>query len=163
MATTKKAESMNVLQRLHRVMETVGNMTTDSRNNFQKYNYVTEQKITLNVQAALIQHGVMVFPIEEHIETVTGSTGVLCTVTTKYRCANIDNVAEYIDVVSSSSDIDKTGAHVPKAKTMCYKYLWRQLFAISCGDDPDKKRNTVIGGKVAEIDIEPETGSDELF
>jgi len=164
MATTKKAENLNVLQRLHRVMEQVGNMTTDNRNTFQKYNYVTEQKITLNVQAALIEHGVMVYPIAESIETMKGEKKILCTVTTTYRCANIDNKDDYIDVISSSSDIDATGAHVPKAKTMCYKYLWRQLFAISCGDDPDKKRNVVIGGKVAEVEVEPEdAGSDELF
>jgi len=168
MATTTKKESLNVLQRLHRVMEQVGNMTPDGRNTFQKYNFVSEQKITLNVQTALIAHGILVYPIEESIETVTGNSGVLCTVTTKYRCANIDKIDEYIDVISSASDIDKTGAHVPKAKTMCYKFMWRQLFAIACGDDPDKKRNVaVVGGKAAELDVEPvvenDNGNDELF
>ena len=157
MATTKKAENLNVLQRLHNVMRDIGPLTTDAKNNFQKYSYVSEQKITVNVQAALVEHGVLVYPFDEEITIERGEKAILCTVKVKYRCCNIDDPADFIEIIGSGSDIDKTGAHLAKAKTMAYKQAWRQLFAIACGDDFEKKRTSNLLDKEAEVEVEPET------
>ena len=155
---------LNIHQRINAAMLEIGPMTTDGRNTHQKYNFVSEQKITLNVHEQLVKHGIVVYPIDIDVNNIQGSKGVLCTIKTKYKFVNIDNATDFIEVTSCASDIDFAGAHVPKAMTMCYKFLWRQTFALACGDDPEKKRTSNLLGKVADVEVEPDdAGSDELF
>ena len=103
------------------------------------YKGLSEEKVTSVVRASLIEHGVVVYPIEQiHRREPIGTKGsVLSIVDTKYRLVDTEDDSS-TEAVSAGSGADTQDKGVGKAMTYAFKYLFLRTFAIPTGEDPDK-------------------------
>ncbi len=126
---------LNLFQKIHAVMKDVDYLQKDDQIKFNNTNYkaISEEKVTSTVRKSLLEHGLVILPMEQehHRE------GTLSTVNTKYKIVDIDT-GEYEVIVSSGTGADTQDKGVGKAMTYSYKYLLLRTFAIPTGEDPDK-------------------------
>ena len=127
---------MNVYQKIAAVMADVQYLAKDDSVEFKttKYKAISEEKVTSIMRAALLKHGLVVFPIEQHRERI----GQITSVDVKYRLQNIDDPEDYIIVCSSGDGADTQDKGAGKAMTYAFKYMFLRTFAIPTGEDPDK-------------------------
>ena len=136
--TSKKQDtSLNVYQRISKVMEKVQYLSKDgfiktSLYSEQGYKAISEEKVTSSIREALIDVGLVIMPIrmnhtrtDEVLKDKNGNEKVsrLVTVDATYRIQNIDNKEDYIEVVSSGTGVDTQDKAVGKAMTYAYKYM----------------------------------------
>ncbi len=86
------------------------------------------------MRSAMLKHKLVVFPIEQSATR----TGNITHVDVKYRIVNIEDPADYIEVVSCGDGADTQDKGSGKAMTYAFKYMWLRTFAIPTGEDPDK-------------------------
>ncbi|MFW5438827.1 ERF family protein [Paenibacillus apiarius] len=122
-------------QKISNVMKAVDYLQKDDQVAFgnTKYKAISEEKVTSTVRAALIDQGLVIFPIEQ----LHSKDGTLTTVDVKYKIVDIET-GEYEIIVSSGTGADTQDKGVGKAMTYAYKYLMLRTFAIPTGEDPDK-------------------------
>lgn len=108
------------------------------------YNYLSEEVTTSTLQKAFIQHGLVMFPIKVESEVVdlrslkfdkeslTPITKVI--VTYKLACIETGEFEE-LQSIGYGSDSQDKGSN--KAMTSAFKYVQRQSFMISTGEDAD--------------------------
>lgn len=137
----------NIYQRMTEVMKDVQYLCKDDNVEFKttKYKAISEEKVTSTVREALIKHGLVVFPVEQHRERV----GSITSVDVKYRLQCVDNPEDYIIVVSSGDGADSQDKGAGKAMTYAYKYMFLRTFAIPTGEDPDRISTTQIEEETA--------------
>jgi len=126
---------LNLFQKIHAVMKDVDYLQKDDQISFgqTKYKAISEEKVTSAVRKSLLEHGLVIVPVEqEH-----SKEGNLTTVNTKYKIVDIDT-GEYEVIVSSGTGADTQDKGVGKAMSYSYKYLLLRTFAIPTGEDPDK-------------------------
>ncbi len=129
-------DTRNVFQRMNAVMQKVKYLCKDDKVEFKatKYKAISEEKVTTAVRNAMVEEGLVIFPVEQHRERV----GQITSVDTTYRLQNIDNPDDYIFVVSSGDGADTQDKGAGKAMTYAFKYALLRTFAIPTGEDPDK-------------------------
>lgn len=127
---------MNIYQRMAEVMKDVQYLAKDDNVEFKttKYKAISEEKVTSTMRKALIDHGLVVFPIKQQRERIGNITSVDVT----YRLQNVDDPEDYIEVVSSGDGADTQDKGAGKAMTYAFKYMFLRTFAIPTGEDPDK-------------------------
>lgn len=127
---------MNIYEKMGEIMKTVQYMSKDDKVEFgnTKYKALSEEKVTTVMRKAMIDNGLLVFPIEQS----WSRTGQISHVDVKYRIVNIEKPDEYIDVVSCGDGADSQDKGSGKAMTYAYKYMWLRTFGIPTGEDPDK-------------------------
>ena len=134
-----------------RVASGVRGVEKSGRNNFHKYDYVTENDLLNAVVPGLEDEGVMVVTSTTSqmvVETKTkkGDTEFLTLVTTAHTFIDGENGAQ-ITVYSQGQGSDKGDKGVYKAITGANKYFLYKSFLKAAGDDPegdasvDKRRN----------------------
>ena len=143
-------EKKNLYQRILAIMDDVPYLQKDdnvSTGAGKSYKAITEEKVTTAIRAAMINHGVVIVPVEQEYDrtdlTLVDKNGNekvsrLATVATKYRIINVDDPGDYIIAVSNGEGADTQDKGVGKAMTYAYKYLLLRMFAIPTGEDPDK-------------------------
>lgn len=143
-------ESKNLYQRISAIMADVAYLQKDDKvdtGGGKSYKAITEEKVTGAIRAAMIKHGVVIFPVaqcstrdDETVKDKYGNDKVnrITTVETTYRIVNVDNPDDCIETVSTGTGVDTQDKGVGKAMTYAYKYLLLRTFAIPTGDDPDK-------------------------
>lgn len=143
-------ESKNLYQRISAIMADVAYLQKDDKvdtGGGKSYKAITEEKVTGAIRAAMIKHGVVIFPVaqrttrdDEAVKDKYGNDKVnrITTVETTYRIVNVDNPDDCIETVSTGTGVDTQDKGVGKAMTYAYKYLLLRTFAIPTGDDPDK-------------------------
>ena len=143
-------EKKNLYQRILAIMDDVPYLQKDdnvSTGAGKSYKAITEEKVTTAIRAAMINHGVVIVPVEQEYDrtdlTLVDKNGNekvsrLATVATKYRIINVDDPDDYIIAVSNGEGADTQDKGVGKAMTYAYKYLLLRTFAIPTGEDPDK-------------------------
>jgi hypothetical protein len=144
---------LNVYQKIHAVMKDVEYLQKDDKISFGQTNYkaISEEKVTSTIRKSLIEHGLVIIPIDqEH-----SKDGNLTTVNVKYQITDIET-GENIIAVSSGTGADTQDKGVGKAMTYSYKYLLLRTFAIPTGEDPDKIISAELDSKQKE---EPQSGS----
>lgn len=130
------------------VMINVGQLQKDGAiedsNGKHMYNYLSEEVTTGRLQKAFIEYGLVLFPIKVeseliHLESMkydkavkTPITKVI--VTYKICCAETGEFEE-LQSIGYGSDSQDKGSN--KAMTSAFKYVQRQTFMISTGDDAD--------------------------
>lgn len=139
---------MNVYQKIAEVMKDVQYLCKDDNVSFKTTNYraISEEKVTSTVRKALIEHGLVVFPIEQKRERV----GTITSVDVKYRVQNIEDPEDYVTVVSSGDGADTQDKGAGKAMTYAFKYMFLRTFAIPTGEDPDKISSAELDARQAE-------------
>ena len=127
---------MNIYQRMAEVMKDIQYLAKDDNVEFKttKYKAISEEKVTSTMRKALIDHGLVVFPIKQQRERIGNITSVDVT----YRLQNVDDPEDYIEVVSSGDGADTQDKGAGKAMTYAFKYMFLRTFAIPTGEDPDK-------------------------
>lgn len=144
-------------QKISNVMKAVDYLQKDDQVAFgnTKYRAISEEKVTSTVRAALIEQGLVIFPIEQ----LHSKEGTLTTVDVKYKIVDIET-SEHEIIVSSGTGADTQDKGVGKAMTYAYKYLMLRTFAIPTGEDPDKVSSAELDAKEqAETKKPPGTGT----
>ena len=142
-----------LLAKLNKIMGEVGYIQQDKRNVFQNYNYLSDRAIKERVQEAFLKHGVIAIPTQQKVTRerflttpakADGkekhqwyvSTELLFTI---WDCES----GECIENIPCAGDgCDSMDKGVYKAITGAVKYLWRNLFQIPTGDDPEADEHT---------------------
>lgn len=127
---------MNIYEKIAAVMQDVQYLAKDDNVSFKQTNYMalSEEKTTGIMRVAMMKHRLVVFPVEQSATR----TGNITHVDVKYRIVNIDDPADYIEVVSCGDGADTQDKGSGKAMTYAFKYMWLRTFAIPTGEDPDK-------------------------
>ncbi len=126
----------NIYEKIAAVMQDVQYLAKDDNVSFGQTNYkaLSEEKVTVIMRSAMLKHKLVVFPVEQS----ANRTGNITHVDVKYRIVNIEDPADYIEVVSCGDGADTQDKGSGKAMTYAFKYMWLRTFAIPTGEDPDK-------------------------
>lgn len=122
----------NVHQRLHAAMGEVKYVQKE-RKQGMRYTIVSHDAVTALVRPALIQQGIVYYPVEMSAEQVGNRTQVLL----KVRFANIDEPADFIDVPGLGYGVDDQDKGPGKAISYAVKYCLLKALGLETGDDPD--------------------------
>lgn len=127
---------MNIYEKIAAVMQDVQYLGKDDNVSFGQTNYkaLSEEKVTVIMRSAMLKHKLVVFPVEQSATR----TGNITHVDVKYRIVNIEDPADYIEVVSCGDGADTQDKGSGKAMTYAFKSMWLRTFAIPTGEDPDK-------------------------
>lgn len=157
---------MNIYEKILNIMKNVQRIQKDDSVQFgkTKYKALSEEKVTTIMRNQMIEHGLIVYPIQQ----TTERHGQITHVDVVYRMINTENPEEYIDIASCGDGADTQDKGAGKAMTYAFKYMWLRTFAMPTGEDPDKissdeldakeleeakkqKAETVIGEKDAQV------------
>jgi len=138
---------VGLYKKMQAVMKDVAYLSKDDSVEFKstKYKAISEEKVTSAVRTAMVEHGLVIFPIEQHI----GKDGNLSSVNTKYKIVDVDT-GQFEIIASSGEGADTQDKGVGKAMTYAYKYLLLRTFAIPTGEDPDKISSAELDAKQEE-------------
>lgn len=136
---------MNIFQKMQAVMKDVQYLAKDDHVEYKttKYKAISEEKVTSTMRKALIEHGLVVFPVKQIRERV----GTITSVDVTYRLQNIDDPDDYIEIVSSGDGADTQDKGAGKAMTYAFKYMFLRTFAIPTGEDPDRISSAELDAK----------------
>lgn len=126
---------VGLYEKISAVMKDVDYLSKDDHVKFGQTNYkaISEEKVTSTVRQSLLNHGLVIIPIEQEINKV----GNISSVNTKYKIIDIET-GQYEILASSGEGADTQDKGVGKAMTYAYKYMMLRTFAIPTGEDPDK-------------------------
>ncbi len=139
---------MSIYAKIAAVMGDIQYLRQDDsiRAGAESYRAITEEKVTSTVRAAMLKHGLVLYPVSmtrgmDRYEVVrsSGKTGIDYVTTVDALYAMVDTeTGESITIASSGTGIDTGDKAVGKAMTYAYKYALLRTFAIPTGEDPDK-------------------------
>lgn len=130
------------------VMNTIGQLQKDGevtdRNGKKMYNYLSEEQTTGELQRACIEHKLVIFPVKVEPELMMVKItkfdkeveAAVTKVVVTYKIVDAETGEhDFIMSIGYGSDDQDKGSN--KAMTGAYKYMQRQTFMISTGDDGD--------------------------
>lgn len=135
--------------KLSKILGEIGKVEKSGRNDFHRYDYVTENDLVYAVRGRLAEANVFVFTSVEsqHAEVITSGEGdsakssLLTTVTTKHTFVDGDS-GESFSVLSQGQGSDNGDKGGYKAITGAMKYFIYKNFMIPTGDDPEADGKT---------------------
>lgn len=135
---------VQLYQKMLNVYKAVDYLQKDDQVKFGQTSYkaISEEKVTSTVRAALVENGLIVYPIEQEHK----KEGNLSMVDVKYKLVDTET-GEYEIIVSSGTGADTQDKGVGKAMTYAFKYLFLRTFAIPTGEDPDKVSSAELDEK----------------
>jgi ERF superfamily len=122
----------NVHQRIAAAMGAVSYVQKEKKKGML-YSIVSHDAVTALVRPALLEQGVIYYPIRTTPSYDGNRTEVQMTV----RFANIDEPADFIDVESFGHGIDPGDKSPGKAMSYAVKYALLKTLGLETGDDPD--------------------------
>lgn len=134
-------------EKLINIMRKVEYLAKDDKVEFgnTKYKALSEEKVTTIMRKAMLEEGVVVYPVEMDERR----DGNITHVHVKYRLVDTEDNSS-IEVVSCGDGYDTQDKGAGKAMTYAFKYMWLRTFAIPTGDDPDKVSSEEIDAMEAE-------------
>lgn len=143
-------------QKIVKVMNEVGQLVKDGtvfneKTNKKVYSYLSEEQTTAELQSAFIKHGIVLFPIKVeseliYLESFKYNESVKAPITkviVTYKLCDADTGEfEELQSIGYGSDSQDKGSN--KAMTGAFKYVQRQTFMISTGDDGDHTGNSAL-------------------
>lgn len=130
------AAAKNVHQRIAAAMASVSYVQKDKPAGL-KYAIVSHDAVTALVRPALLEQGVIYYPIK----TTPSQNGNRTDVHMIVRFANIDDPADHIDVESFGHGIDQGDKAPGKAMSYCVKYAVLKTLGLESGEDSDYDQN----------------------
>lgn len=135
-------------QKIIKVMTSVGQLQKDGdifdNKGKKMYAYLSEERTTGELQKAFIEHGIVLFPVKVESEViylesmkydVEVKTPITKVIVTYKICDAETGEFEELQSIGYGSDSQDKGSN--KAMTSSFKYVQRQTFMISTGDDSD--------------------------
>jgi hypothetical protein len=128
--------------KLARVLSDVHRVPKNGRNDFHKYDYVTESDLVDHIRDKLAEHGVAIFPsVREHdvieMEDQRKRTVYLTTVTLEISLVDGES-GDTMTTTWIGQGLDQSDKGYYKAYTGAMKYFLMKTFMISTGDDPEQ-------------------------
>lgn len=131
------APPLNVHQRLHAAMLEVKYVQKDKPSGL-KYSIVSHDKVTAAVRPALMNQGIVYYPVNlNHSQDGNRTIASL-----DLRFVNIDNPEDFIDVASFGYGLDSQDKGPGKAISYSVKYGLLKAMGLETGDDPDLDQKT---------------------
>lgn len=119
------------------VMKEVGPIAKDARNEFHKYDYVSDAAVVRAMRDAMISNGLILVP--SHVERRHNPTLTdLTELTVEYTLIDVDS-GESIKSFAMGDGSDKGDKGIYKAMTGAEKYYLTKTFLIPTEDDPEKE------------------------
>lgn len=132
--TVEKNKTRTIYQQLLKVQKEIKKMDKLGRNEFHKYNYLSESQITELFKELFEKHDIMFM----FSSTINGVENGLTNVVIDYEF--IDTVTgETAGGTAAGQGMDKGDKGVYKAITGAIKYIFMKTFLIPTGDDPEKE------------------------
>lgn len=133
--------------KLAEVMGEVGRVEKRGRNDFHKYDYVTEADLLDAVRLKLAERGVVVLPSlvgdvdEREVTTSKGGTSTISTVRMRFKLVDSETgEADTVEFAGQGEDPADKGVY--KGYTGAQKYFLMKTFLIPTGDDPEADSRT---------------------
>lgn len=126
------ATNPNILQRLHAACKDVDYIQKEKKGGLN-YNIVSHDAVTAKVRPVLNKHGIVYYPVDVRRSQDGNRTQVDMTV----RFCNIDDVNDFIDVMSCGYGVDGQDKGPGKALSYGVKYALLKALGLETGDDPD--------------------------
>jgi hypothetical protein len=135
-ATTEQpADNLrNIHQRLHAVMQAVDYIQKE-RKAGMNYTIVSHDAVTAKVRPALVEHGVIYYPVKIDRRQEGNRTEMDVTV----RFVNVDQPTDFIDVACCGYGIDSQDKGPGKATSYAVKYALLKALGLETGDEPDEQ------------------------
>lgn len=127
---------MNIHQRIAKAMESVTYLQKEKKQGMQ-YSIVSHDAVTAYVRPALLEVGVIYYPVSMQRSQDGNRTQVDLAV----RFVNIDKPEDYIDVPACGYGIDSQDKGPGKAISYAVKYALLKALGLETGDDPEKDQN----------------------
>jgi hypothetical protein len=128
----------NILQRLNAVMKEVTYIQKEKKPNM-RYSIVSHDVVTAKVRPAMVNHGVIYYPVDFQMTQVGNRTQLTCRVV----FASIDDPNDRIIVDSAGFGIDDQDKGPGKAISYAVKYALLKALGLESGDDPDEDQEVV--------------------
>lgn len=128
-------------KKLAKVLADVHRVPKNGRNDFHKYDYVTESDLVDHIRDKLAEHGVAIFPsVSSHdvieVEDQRKRKTYLTTVTLDITMIDGES-GDMMTTTWIGQGTDQTDKGYYKAYTGAMKYFLMKTFLISTGDDPE--------------------------
>lgn len=154
----EETNGLNIYQRMSRITNDLGSVAKNLTVGYGRNSYkaVGEADVLDAVKPAEEKWGIYSYPASRRtisVDTLSTSgtktdqygkessverVQFIFRIETTYRFVNIDNPAEYIDIISFGDGIDSADKAPGKAMTYSDKYALLKAYKIQTGDDPDK-------------------------
>lgn len=134
-----KATSTTLVRELSKIQKELDKIEKDGKNDRQGFNYVSESQVKAKLQNKLADHGIMIIPHYEILNTWNGQTN-------KGNTMNYVSVMGTFKLTNGSEEfigsmpgigMDSGDKAIYKAETGAQKNFLMQLFLMSTGDDPE--------------------------
>ena len=137
----------NLHEKILAIMDDVKYLAKDDTVEFgkTKYRALSEEKVTSIMRKEIEKYGIVIYPVSQ----IWNRAGQISHVDVTYRIVNVEDPADYIEVVSCGDGADSQDKGAGKAMTYAYKYMWLRVFAIPTGEDPDKVSSAELDAKEA--------------
>jgi len=142
MAEENKNTTPLILE-LSSIQKELDKIEKDGKNNRQGFDYVSEAQVKAKLQNKLANHGIMIIPSYEILNTWTNQTNNgksmnYVSVMGHFKLTN--GVDDYIGTMPGIG-MDSGDKAIYKAETGAQKNFLMQLFLMSTGDDPENDNN----------------------
>lgn len=125
-------ETLNVHQRLAKVMQSVAYIQKEHKQGMQ-YSIVSHDKVTAKVRPALLEAGIVYYPVRcDH--THNGNRAE-CSMTVRF--VNVDEPNDFFDVPTFGYGIDSQDKGPGKAMSYAVKYALLKALGLETGDDAE--------------------------
>lgn len=122
----------NIHQRLAAVMAQVSYIQKEQKKGMN-YTIVSHDAVTAKVRPALLEHGIVYYPVR--CEHQHNGNRAECAMTVRF--VNIDQPSDFFDVPTFGYGIDPQDKGPGKAMSYAVKYALLKALGLETGDDPD--------------------------
>lgn len=135
--------TLNLHQRIAAAMQKVTYIQKEKKQGM-RYSIVSHDAVTAKVRPALLEEGVIYYPVM----LTHGQTGNRTDAHIVVRFVNIDDPNDRIDVPSFGYGIDDQDKGPGKAMSYAVKYALLKTLGLESGDDPDEDQNATFNNPV---------------
>lgn len=133
---------MNLWQKILEVQKAVKTVKKDGRNDFHKYDYVTEAAMLAAIKSKMNELGLIALPSVESFETISRPSdkgdAILVLQLIKYTVIDTETGDLFESTVLGSGE-DKGDKGAYKGATGGSKYFLMKFFGVPTGDDPENE------------------------
>jgi hypothetical protein len=127
----------NIHQRLAAAMQKVTYIQKEKKQGM-RYSIVSHDSVTSKVRPALLEAGIVYYPV--HVNSRQTGNRTECNMTVRF--VNIDDPVDFIDVDSFGYGLDDQDKGPGKAMSYAVKYALLKTLGLETGDDPDEDQVT---------------------
>lgn len=148
------ADAKNIHQRLAKVMSEITYLQKEKKQGM-KFSIVSHDKVTALVRPALLDAGIVYYPIR--CDHAHNGNRAECGMTIRF--VNIDEPADFFDVQTFGYGVDNQDKGPGMAMSYAVKYALLKALGLETGDDPDQ--NNVDHSKQDPANKKPEKSPEE--